>query len=355
MTRRALALVAVTAALALPGWAGSASAATPPGTIVAKGLTLPTNIAFDPAGGMWITTGTTGERVSTDGVWHVSFPGAAPVQVVPGLYSPLGLTWYGGELYVASIVGFTTGIVTAYSDFDGRTFLHHRVVLPYVPVGRFTLDSIVPGPGGRLYMGVGAERDHQRSGHAQSGTVLSFRPDGTGERIEARGFRDPFGIAFIPGTRALLVDDDGRDDLGLLRAPEELNVVPDVARGGARDFGFPDCWGQGGQACHGTLPAIVRFPAHASTAGLVVAPATVTHGPTAYVAENGSSLSELRVGDDIRIVRLRRTLNGLWRGKKVGRITGFAHRDPLGLALGPDGALYLTLLISGEVLRIPVR
>ena len=107
------------------------------------------------------------------------------------------------------------------------------------------------------------------------------------------------------------------------------------------------------RACRHMVPAIVRFPAHASTAGLAVAPATAGHGPTAYVGENGSSLPQLSVGDDIRVVRLRRTLNGLWRGTKVGRITGFRFRDPLGLALGPDGALYVTLLGSGEVRRIP--
>ena len=353
MTGRSIRGPAVAAALALVLAAPPVAAGAVPGTLVAKGITLPTNVTFDPAGGMWVTAGTTVDRLDSDGVWYVPRPGAEAVHVVSGLQAPLGATWSGGELYVSSIVSPSTGRVTAYSDFNGREFLHRRVVMPYVPVGRFTLDSIVPGPGGRLYLGVGAERDHQRSGHVQSGTVLSFRPDGTGEEIEARGLRDPYGLAFVPGTRALLVTDDGRDDIGLFRAAEELNVVPDVARGGARDFGFPDCWGQLTRACRHTVPAIVRFPAHASTAGLAVAPATAGHGPTAYVGENGSSLPQLSVGDDIRVVRLRRTLNGLWRGTKVGRITGFRFRDPLGLALGPDGALYVTLLGSGEVRRIP--
>ena len=45
----------------------------------------------------------------------------------------------------------------------------------------------------------------------------------------------------------LLVSEHGRDDLGLHRPPEEVNLVR--TRGPARWYGFPECWGQGGRAC----------------------------------------------------------------------------------------------------------
>jgi glucose/arabinose dehydrogenase len=339
-------------ALALLALAARPAAATP-GTVVATGVPLPTNVAFDPRGGMWITSGTTVESLPTDGVWYVAGPGAPAVQVVRGLRAPLGLVWRRGALYVASTVSFTTGRVTAYRGFDGRRFARSRVVVPYVPAGRFSPDSLARGPDGRMYLGVGSDRDHQRSGHGDSGTVVSFDPRlGGALRIEARGLRDPYGVAFVPGTRTLLVTDDGRDDLGRLRAPEELNVVPDVG-GPAPDFGFPDCWGQGGASCAGMTSALVRFPAHASTAGLAVArhwPGAP--GPVAFVAENGSSRQDLGVGDDVRRIDLRRTPAGRWVAVKRGRLTGFAHRDPLGAAIGPDGGLYVTLLLSGQVVRL---
>ena len=54
--------------------------------------------------------------------------GATPRQVVPGLFSALGLTWHRGELYVSHVVPYSTfapahtGRVIAYSGFDGRRF-----------------------------------------------------------------------------------------------------------------------------------------------------------------------------------------------------------------------------------------
>src|ERR671915_437088 len=102
--------------------------------------------------------------------------------------------------------------------------------------------ALAAGPGGRLFLGVGSEFDAQRSPHRLSGTVVSFRPSGGGLRAEARGLRNPYGLAFIPGTRRLLVSEHGRDDLGLRAPPEEVNVVRTPGR--ARWFGFPECWGQ---------------------------------------------------------------------------------------------------------------
>ena len=83
--------------------------------------------------------------------------------------------------------------------------------------------------------------------------MVSFKGDGSDLRIEATGLRGPFGLAFIPGTASLLVTDNGRDDLGVRRPPDELNLVRDVTRA-APDFGFPDCYDQGGRGVRGRRP-----------------------------------------------------------------------------------------------------
>ena len=44
-----------------------------------------------------------------------------------------------------------------------------------------------------------------------AGTVVSFKGDGSDLRIEAKGLRGPFGLAFLPGSASLLVTDDGGD------------------------------------------------------------------------------------------------------------------------------------------------
>ena len=103
-------------------------------------------------------------------------------------------------VYVTSTRGWVTGIVARYSGFDGRAFAHRRVIVPAISVGRHGLGTIAPGPNSRLYLGAGAEQDALAGGHETSGTVVSFKGDGSDLRIEAKGLRGPFGLAFIPGT-----------------------------------------------------------------------------------------------------------------------------------------------------------
>src|SRR6187401_573971 len=98
---------------------------------VARGLGHPSNIAFDPAGGIW-TTSAQYVFMPSDGVWYVKRRGARPHHVVRGLGSALGLTWYRGKLFVEHVVpydqsaGSYTGVVTAYSRFNGRRFKRAR-------------------------------------------------------------------------------------------------------------------------------------------------------------------------------------------------------------------------------------
>ncbi|MEA2250165.1 MAG: hypothetical protein QOG70_407, partial [Solirubrobacteraceae bacterium] len=172
MRRRLLQIALLLAVAPAP-----AIAAPPPGELVAQGIPFATNVTFDPRGGMWVTSGAP-FRQAGDGVWYVAHPGARPVHVVRGTLTALGLTWLRGRLYVASLLGETTGIVARYSGFDGRDFAHRRVVVPALAVRLHTLGTIVPGPAGRLYLGVGAEQDARAGGHPTSGTVVSFRGDG---------------------------------------------------------------------------------------------------------------------------------------------------------------------------------
>jgi glucose/arabinose dehydrogenase len=346
--RRRVAQIAAAAAVVV-ALVPAAARATPPGQLVAAGIPFATNVAFDPRGGMWVTSGAPFHQ-DGDGVWYVARAGAAPVHVISGTLTALGLTWFRGRLYVASVLSATTGIVARYTGFDGRRFAHRRVLIPSIPVRLHTLGTIVPGPHGRLYLGVGAEQDAQAGGHATSGTVVSFRGDGSDLRIEARGLRGPYGLAFVPGTASLLVTDDGRDDLGLRRPPDELDLVRDVTHA-APDFGFPACYDQGGPACRGTAAPLVALPAHAGVGGVAVARDWGADGLTAFVAENGSILPSVGAGQDVRRVTLRRRPGGGYDATATVFAAGFDAQDPLGVAIGPGGALYVTLFRTGAVVR----
>lgn len=322
-------------------------------TTVASGVGQPTNLAFDRGGRMW-TTSAGYERRSTDGVWFTPRPGARPVHVISGLRSALGLTWLRGELYVAHAFSGsrTVGQVAAYSRFDGRRFGRRRIVLARLPTGLHQIDSIIPGPGGRLYLGIGSVADARRGPSPLSASVVSFLAGGGGLRVEARGLRNPYGLAFVPGTSHLLVSDNGRDRLGAGRPPDELNLI-DVARGPV-DLGFPACFGQGGAPCRGTVAPLAALAPHAAAGGVAVSPRRGPFGLSAYVAENGSTNASPPTGNLVVRVSMRPAGSG-YRATVHPFASGFAPHDPLGAAIGPDGALYIALHSSGKVVRIAPR
>ena len=222
--------------------------------------------------------------------------------------------------------------------------------MPSLPVWQHPLGTLVPGPGGRLYLGVGAEQDALAGGHVTSGTVVSFRGDGSDLRIEARGLRGPFGLAFVPGTASLLVSDNGRDDLGATRPPDELNLIRDVTRR-APDFGFPGCADRGGAACANSAAPLTLLAPHAGVGGVAVSADWAGRGLTAFVAENGAIAPGLTAGRAIRRVALRRRAGGGYDATVTPFAAGFADQDPLGTAIGPGGALYVTLFRTGAVVR----
>ena len=315
---------------------------------VARGLGYPSNIAFDPAGGIWITSAYY-FPVRSEGVWYVKRRGARPRHVISGLNAALGLTWFRGKLFVSHVVPDSadadsyTGRVTAYSRFNGHRFKRSRTVVKAIPTGLHRLGSIVPGPGGRLYLGVGSAGDAS-AGSRYGGTVVSFKPRGGRLRIEARGFRNPYGLAFQPDGIRLLVSDNGRDDLGNDRPPEELNRF-DVT-GGVPHFGFPRCWGRGGGRCSGTRPALAELAPHSAVGGVAAVRHFGRFGPSAFVAEHGSTIASPPTGSVVRRVPL-----GRRRSDDVGFARGFRRHDPLGVAVGPTGALYVTLHSSGRLIR----
>jgi hypothetical protein len=69
-------------------------------------------------------------------------------------------------------------------------------------------------------------------------------------------------------------------------------------------------------------------------------------GPSAFVAEHGSTIASPPTGSVVRRVPL---TSG--RSDDFRFAAGFRRYDPLGLALGPGGALYLTLHRSGRLVR----
>ncbi len=309
----------------------------PPAFRVAAYTAVPvpevTALARSPRGTLYVST--------KDGqVRSIARPGARPRRFVAGLRdSTLGVAFLHGTVYVSDL-----GRVVAVPDAagDGVADGPARVVLGGLPTGRHQNDAVVPGPDGRLYLGVGSTCDACRERHPWSGTVLSFRPDGGDVQIVARGLRNPYGVAF-DGTGRLWATDEGRDRPE--GVPEELNRIVFGGR-----YGWPDCWGRGGgRSCGGTRPATVTYEPHSAVTGLAFAGARwgAAYRGNVFIAHWGTYVGR-RHGRYVSRTRLTR------RGPVVTRfMTGLDH--PIATLFEPAGALLVADYGTGRIWRVTRR
>lgn len=303
----------------------------------------PTSLAFDAAGRLYVTSfdGTVRVLVDEDG------DGRAEVNSLfaSGFDLPLGVTVRPGtdDVYVSS-----TGRITILRDRDGDLVAEEVVnLVSGLPTGLHLNSNLKFGPDGWLYMGVGSTCDVCVEEDSRSATIMRFDPD-TGEgEVYARGLRNAYDLAFEPLTGALLATDNGRDDLGLDAPQEELNHI---VEGG--HYGWPDCWDVlVGSGCEGTETAVAFFEARSSADSLDFY--TGNRFPAYYrgnlfVAVFGS-FEKPQAGRGIARVVLTPVGDSY-----QGEVSWFAQWGgmPLGLIVGPDGALYVGDYIDGGIYRI---
>jgi glucose/arabinose dehydrogenase len=271
----------------------------------------------------------------SEGIWYVP-SGGHPLHVVTGLTSPAGLIWVADRLYVASATEVGKGQVSVLEGFTGSEFTHHRVLLGGLPIGKHLIGSIAQGPEGRLFIGLGAPQDQG----GPPGSVRSFTVTGEPPVVEATGVRTAYGLAFW-GQR-LLVTDNGPDYVA--EAPDTLHVFE--PSGPVVNFGFPQCYGQGGTACARFPAPLTTFPAHSTPEGIAVKgdiAFVAMYGSFPFTAQKGAPTPPEQPAEIVRVDLRTGKSNVFWRSP--------VDHDLLGLAIGPDGNLYATLFASGKVVR----
>ncbi len=284
----AVAALAAALALIVLGLAARADAApvraqgAPQVSVIARGLSVPWDIAFLPDGRALVTERAGRVRIMTADGRLSPTPAARPSVTSGG---------EGGLLGVAVDPLFAAGQPFVYLSLDtggryqvqrwrltGDTLAYEATVIADVPAdGSVHITSRVRfGPDGAMYTGTGDAGSGSRSQQAGSlnGRILrvppgAFRGGPQTPEVYAMGLRHPQGLAWQPGTNQLFATDHGPSGFDGSSGNDELNAI--VAGG---NYGWP--------LARGTDPGRVTGPAQLWVK--TIAPAGI-----AFVSQPGST------------------------------------------------------------------
>jgi glucose/arabinose dehydrogenase len=330
----------------------------PPGftaEVYASGLSAPRFLTFGPDGVLYVAESANG-RVTALPMDPAMGKAARHVTVASDLDHPTSLAFAGDVLYV----GETSRVTQMTIGANMRASNERRIITDLPNSGEHITRTVLIGPDGKLYVSIGSSCNVCDETDPHRAAVWVYNPDGSGGHRYAYGLRNAVGMAINPITQQIWVTDMGRDLLG-------DNIPPDTIyslHAGA-NYGWPTChagniidpdMGKPGD-CNGVEQPLVRIQAHSAPLGLAfysdsAFPASY-HG--LFVAYHGSWNRSVPTG--YKVVYIPLDSQGHVAGPPQDFATGWLHDGstsgrPVGLAVGPDGALYLSDDSAGLIYRI---
>jgi glucose/arabinose dehydrogenase len=324
----------------------------------ASGIPNARMLRFTPAGDLLVSA-------PRDGRVYLLTRGKTPnaagetMVLLGDLDRPHGLALHEGWLYVAES---GTVLRVRFDPAARRVTGPPQAIIQGLPSGgNHWTRTIGIGPDEKLYVSIGSscnvciEKDPRRA------AIVRYALDGSGEQLYATGLRNAVGFAWQPGNNALYATDNGRDLLGDDFPPCELNRV---VEGGF--FGWPFAngnripdpdYGEGrAEWIAASIPPVHEFAAHTAPLGITFYTGTAfpeRYRAAAFVALHGSWNRSTKIGYEV--VALLFQSNGTVTEEKF--ITGFEVDEkvigrPVDVALGPDGALYVSDDFTGSVYRV---
>jgi glucose/arabinose dehydrogenase len=271
-------------------------------SVYATGFTVPTGLAFQPG---------TNRLYVSDRAVNRGIDGESRISYVQG--------------------GATTTIIRG---------------LPCCYTGYHAANGIAFGPDGFGYVGVGSRADHgeilegPNAGeqdmdlHPYEATILRFSPDGGQVDVYARGFRNPYSLAW-DANGTLYTADNSPD----YNPPEEFHrVVP----GGEHGYPWYDC-----AVCFSPPPGVTVIPPT-----YTFIPNSAPTGVTAYLANQFpgyyNSIFVALWSAFPGAQKIVRMAPGGSSGSNFA--TGFAA--PIDMAVAPDGSLYVADWATHIIFRI---
>ncbi|HUP00263.1 MAG TPA: sorbosone dehydrogenase family protein [Gemmatimonadota bacterium] len=279
-------------------------------------------------------------------------------RVADGLNVPNGVAWRDGSLYVAEI-----NRILRFDRVDERL---RDPPDPVVVADDYPTDRhhgwkfIRFGPDGMLYVPVGAPCNICLPESPIYGTITRIDSDGSNREIFAEGLRNSVGFDWHPETGVLWFTDNGGDNLGDDRPPDELNRASEPGL----HFGYPFCHGGDfpdpefgdRRSCAEFVPPAQKLGPHVAALGMrfytgAMFPAEYRH--RIFIAEHGSWNRTVPIGYRVMTVEVENGRAVSYEIFAEGWLRGEeAWGRPVDVLVMPDGSLLVSDDEAGAIYRI---
>jgi glucose/arabinose dehydrogenase len=319
-------------------------------------------LAFSPGGVLLVTETEDGRVVALPDSKHTGQAERA-VTVLDDLNSPHGIGFHNGKLYIAEI-----NAVRRYDwDESQRKASHGQKIIDLPGSGGGHSTRTVLFWNNKMYVAVGSSCNVCVEDERRRAAVSEYNEDGSGGHIFASGLRNPVGLAVNPGTNTIWAADNGRDWLGDNLPPEEVN---DLGKNGG-NFGWPYCYGNKildrsqskDYDCSKTIAPKLEMQAHSAPLSVLFyegAMFPAQYRKNMFITFHGSWNRSIPTG--YKVIRVKMDDKGQPAGPPEDFMTGWIRPGerrkgvwmgrPVGLAVGPEGALYVSDDSAGAVYRV---
>ncbi len=370
-SRRAAIFFAVAAlAVAAPATARTVPLTVPAGFAIERIATVPhaRELAAAPNGDLFVGTSTHTVYVVTDATGTAQAKPFVSLDDAP----VAGVAIDGERMYLGSQFGVWE---LPYRSGDREPRAQPRKIATVRNgVSRDHTTTSVAVAGGALYASIGASCNNcQPELDATRASVQQLELDGSGMRPKATHIRNAIALAANPATQTLWAGVAGQDELPHGHPYEMFDPVS--LRAGVADYGWPYCYEDrravAGHDCANQTVARVVFPAYETPIGAAFYPehATGAHAfperyrGGAFVTLHGS-WHQPPVPPRVVFVPMngdepRTPVDWSDPGKQWSEfVGGFQTPDgervarPTGIAVGPDGSLFVSDDQTGGIYRI---